>query len=117
MNTDSIIFEAQTIFVNIFIVLYCNLINILGREPIKKFIDSITKPIISLVEPDIPEKNDETPDISCFLFYGLIMAIYIFSLPKDYFEGGDPQKEKEEMSRCPIRIASLISKTVSLIIK
>ena len=108
-DTICIIFEAHDIFLNLLVVLICNLTTILGQETIQKFID------LSLPNPEILEKQDEWPEINNFIFYSLMMIIYV-SLPKEYFLDSDPQvqlERKEEMSRCPIRITTLISKSVS----
>ena len=108
-DTICIIFEAHTIFLNLLVVLICNLTTILGQETIQKFINP------SLPDLDILEKQDQLPAINNFIFYSLMMIIYI-SLPKEYFLASDPQvqlERKEEMSRCPIRISTLISKSVS----
>ena len=108
-DTICILFEAHGIFLNLMVALICNLTTILGQENIQKFFDS------SLPNPDILEKQDEWPEINNFIFYSLMMIIYV-SLPKEYFLASDPQvrlERKEEMSRCPIRITTLISKSVS----
>ena len=108
-DTICILFEAHGIFLNLMVVLICNLTTILGQENIQKFFDS------SLPNPDILEKQDEWPEINNFIFSSLMMIIYV-SLPKEYFLASDPQvrlERKEEMSRCPIRITTLISKSVS----
>ena len=108
-DTICILFEAHGIFLNLMVALICNLTTILGQENIQKFFNT------SLPNPDILEKQDEWPEINNFIFSSLMMIIYV-SLPKEYFLASDPQvrlERKEEMSRCPIRITTLISKSVS----